>query len=106
MLTIDQWKSKRTDKGIKFSEMTEDHLQKALYRVQIRKLKALHQLKVDNALEKGLLKEIKARKIEYKDLSLADNPRFSKEYADKKEVLKTLENSIKRKEKALANVRS
>ncbi len=105
-MEIDFWKSKRSERAIKFSEMSEDHLQKALYRVQIRKLKALHQIKVDSALEKGILKEIKARKIEYKDLSLADNPRFSKEYDEKKEVLKTLENSIKRKEKALANVRS
>lgn len=104
-LEINVWKTKHDNKETPISELTEEELQKALFVVHKRQLGSINRLKIDEALERALKKEADKRKFVLVNLALADNPRYSKEYAKKQAIIETTTKSLLRKEKQLQNLK-
>lgn len=98
---INVWKTKHDNKETPISQLTVEELQRALIVVHKRQLASINRLKIDEALERALQKEATKRKTTLVSLDLADNPRYSKEYAKKKAVIVTVTNSLLRKEKQI-----
>lgn len=100
-LEINIWKTKHDNKETPIEQLSNEEIQKAIFIVQKRQMTNLHRIKVDEALERALKKEAAKRQSTLISLDLADNPRYSKEYAKKKEIIQTVTNSLLRKEKQL-----
>lgn len=83
------------------SDMSQDELNAVLKTVNKRQIHAINKLKKSQELEKAILAEAKKRKITIESLELSENPWYSKQYAQKKEVIVTVTNSLIRKEKKL-----
>lgn len=100
-LDINVWKTKHDNKETPIDALTDEELQKALFVVHKRQLANLNRIKIDEALERSLKKEANKREKTLVSLDLADNPRYSKEFAKKKPIIDTITNSLFRKEKQL-----
>lgn len=104
-LVIDVWKTKHDNKETKIVDLTDEELQKALFVVQKRQLNVLQRIKIDNALEEALTKEATKRDFKLTSLALADNPKYSKNFKNKKPIIETITRSLYRKERQLEKER-
>lgn len=100
-LVIDVWRTRHNGKEVKIEDLSDENLQKSLHTIQKRQLETLRRIKINTALETALEKEAKKRNLQLKSLALADNPNYSKEYKVKGAIIKTVSNSLHRKEKQL-----
>ena len=98
------WKTS-DGRRIIMADMEDKHIQSALIIVQKRQVDAYNQLALHGQLEAQLLQECKNRNLSIQHLDEAKDNGIGKEYYNKKELIKTVFRSIKRKIKSLSNVK-